>query len=427
MYEELLHYVWGHRLLPHRPMQTSDGLPLTIIDPGRPNPDAGPDFFNAKVKIDGRIWCGNIEIHVRASDWHRHGHQSDPAYDSVILHVVQHDDCTVCRSNGEPIPQLEMKCAEDFAAQFARFVNTPAATLACAPFIAGIPNLYLRDWLDAMAFERLNEKSERVIDLLNRFNGSWEDAAYVTLARALGTGVNSQPFELLALSTPLRMMQKHSDSLTSVEAMLFGQAGLIPESPSGYAATLESEYIYMANKFSLRRPQPLGWKMSKMRPAAFPHRRIALLALMIHNGFRIMHRVLDITSEDDARNIFTELTLSGHWAHHNSLADVPTPHAPTSLSRQTVDGLVINVIVPLTYAYGTVTGNHTLTDRAVDLLEHLPAEHNSLVGIFQQCGVKCTNAFASQALIGLRRNYCDTRKCLYCRIGHRILSSKASQ
>lgn len=424
--EELLQYVWGHRLLPPGALKLADGRPLQIIDPGRLNRDSGPDFFNAKVKIDGRLWCGNVEIHVRASDWFRHGHQSDRAYDSVILHVVAHDDCEVSRSDGQTIPQMKMECAADFGRRFGEFVNVPSATLPCAVSLVDIPPLYMRDWLDSMAFERINAKAERILGYLERFNGSWEDAAYVTLARALGTGVNSEPFERLALATPLRLMLKHSDSLTAVEAILFGQAGLIPPNPTGYAAVLAREYEFLSHKFSLRPVESPGWKMARMRPAAFPHRRIALLALMVSRGFRFMQQVLDIDGEESARALFTDLTLSGYWLSHFSLADAAPTSAPPSLSRATADVLTINVVVPLLFAYGHATGSHRHSEMAVDLLEHLPAERNSLVALFERAGVKCPNAFTSQALIELRRAYCDVRKCLYCRIGHRILASKTA-
>lgn len=424
--EELLQYVWGHRLLPPGALKLADGRSLQIIDPGRLNRDSGPDFFNAKVKIDGRLWCGNVEIHVRASDWFRHGHQADGAYDSVILHVVAHDDCEVRRPDGQVIPQMKMECAADFGRRFGEFVNVPSATLPCATSLTDIPPLYMRDWLDSMAFERINAKAERILGYLERFNGSWEDAAYVTLARALGTGVNSEPFERLALSTPLRFMLKHSDSLTAVEAILFGQAGLIPPKPAGYAAMLAGEYDFLSRKFSLRPVESPGWKMARMRPAAFPHRRIALLALMVSRGFRFMQQVLDIDSEESARALFTDLTLSGYWLSHFSLADAAPTSAPPSVSRATADVLTINVVAPLLFAYGHATGSHRHSEMAVDLLEHLPPERNSLVALFERAGVKCPNAFTSQALIELRRAYCDVRKCLYCRIGHRILASKTA-
>lgn len=425
--EELLQYVWGHRLLRPGALATSDGRPVYVIDPGRLNRDSGPDFFNAKVKIDGRMWCGNVEIHVRASDWLRHGHHTDPAYDSVILHVVQHDDCEVRRrTDGSVIPQLKMECAADFAVRYGAFVNSPANSLACAGSIAQLPRIYLRDWLDSMAYERLNAKGARVLGYLERFNGSWEDAAYVTMARALGFGKNSEPFERLALATPLRLMRKHADSLTAVESMLFGQARLIPDNPSGYAAVLAREYAFMAHKFSLVAPDSFNWKMARMRPASFPMRRVALLALMVSRGFRLMQQVLEARDEADARAIFANLQLSGHWLSHHTLSDAPSGDAPAGLSRSSVDSLVINVAVPLLFAYGEYTANRDYTGRAVDILQHLPPESNGIVRDFQQVGVSCASAFTSQALIELRREYCDVRKCLYCRVGHRILASKTA-
>ncbi|MDE7388831.1 MAG: DUF2851 family protein [Muribaculaceae bacterium] len=422
--EELLQYVWAHRLIRPGALSTCDGRPLHIIDPGRLNRDSGPDFFNAKVKIDGRLWCGNVEIHVRASDWHRHGHHTDPAYDSVILHVVQHDDCAVRRrTDGTEIPQLKIECAADFAQRFREFTCAPASTFACAGALADIPRLYLRDWLDSMAYERLNAKGGRILELVERFSGSWEDAAYVTTARALGFGKNSEPFERLAMATPLRLLRKHSDSLTSLEALLFGQARLLPEAPRDYAAMLASEYDFLARKFQLSPPDSYNWKMARMRPASFPMRRVALLAAMVADGgFRLMQRVLEAETEEAARAVFADMRLSGYWLRHHTLSDMPCDGAPAALGRASVDSLVINVVAPLLFAYGHATGNDALTARAVDILEHIPAEDNALVRDFCRCGIDCGNAFVSQALIELRREYCDVRKCLYCRIGHRILA-----
>lgn len=424
--EELLHYVWGHRLIDPAALVTSDGRRVQVIDPGLLNPNAGPDFFNAKVKIDGRLWCGNVEVHVRASDWARHGHSSDPAYDSVILHVVQHDDCQVCRRDGQPIPQLGMACSADFVQRYAEFVGASAEKLPCAGAIARMEPVHLRDWIDSMAIERLNDKAARVLDLLADFRGAWQDAAYVTLARSLGTGVNGDAFERLALATPLNLMLKHSDSLTAVEAMLFGQAGLIPDRPEGYAAELRREYDFYAAKFSLTPPPSLGWKMARMRPAAFPHRRIALLARLVAQGFRLMDQVLDAPDADAIREIFTAVTFSGHWASHYHLGAASSSSAPGSVSRATADSLAVNAAVPLLYAFGHATGSQTHVDRAIDILSAIPAERNSLVETFVRSGLECRDAFTSQAFIQMRRAYCDVRKCLYCRIGHRILAAKAA-
>jgi len=250
----------------------------------------------------------------------------------------------------------------------------------------------------------------------------------VTLAPAPGAGVNGDAFERLALSVPLKFMLRHADSRLSVEALLFGQSGLLPDGDGGcggYASELSGEYRFLAGKFSLNPPSDLAWRMSRMRPAAFPHRRVALLASMIADGFNVMQKVLDAETEEDARAIFDNVTLSGYWLDHHTFARGSDRRVSSvALGRQTVDMLIINVVVPLLLAYGRSVSDASLTDRAVDILEHLPAERNSVVGVFERAGIKCGDAFVSQALIELRREYCDARKCLYCRIGHRLLAAK---
>ena len=426
--ERLMHYVWKHRLWHPEKMLTVDGRSVRIIDPGQHNMNAGPDFFNAKISIDGHLWAGDVEIHVRASDWHRHHHDNDRAYDSVILHVVDYDDTFITRSNGEVIPQMRMPCNPEFHQHFTNLVNRADLDLPCCDTIAAMPPLYLTDWLASLAYERIYDKSDRILELLKRMSGDWESTCYVTLARALGFGVNGQPFELLALSLPLRFIGKHSDSLTSIEALLFGQSGLLDE-PSAqtdsYAASLKREYDFLAHKFGLRKPQALGWKMSRMRPANFPHRRIAIFAAMLHGGFRMVNRMLDIASREDADALLNP-PLSGYWTTHFTFGR----EAPTRtfvMSKSSIDGLIINVVAPLMFAYGQSHDRPELSDKAIDLLQALPAEHNSIVDLFKRAGIKVADAFASQAVMQLRRNYCQQKKCLYCRIGHRRLAARSSR
>ena len=292
-----MQYVWQHRLWPHSHLRTVDGLPVQIIDPGKLNTDAGPDFFNAKIVIDGRKWAGDVEIHVRASDWHRHGHDDDPAYDSVILHVVDRDDTAIRRSNGEIIPQLQMACTPDFSRRYNDLVGRADRDLPCAATIASMPGIYMADWLESLAFERIYSKTDRIDGLLSRMGGDWESACYITIARSLGFGINGDPFERLAISTPLMFIAKHCDSLLTIEALLFGQSGLLDAAPAdSYVESLRREYAFMAHKFGLKPLQSPGWKMARMRPANFPHRRIATLAALLHGGTRMMSRLLEIRS-----------------------------------------------------------------------------------------------------------------------------------
>lgn len=418
-----MQYVWLHRLWLAGDMATNDGRRVAVIDVGQLNRDAGPDFFNAKIRIGAEMWCGNVEIHVRASDWHRHGHDGDRAYDSVILHVVQYDDCAVRTSDGRLIPQLVLPCARDFSQRYAEFVSNRANALACASELRNLSPVVVRDWLDSMAFERLYAKVDAINGRLERSAGNWEQVAFITFARALGAGINGDTFERVAASLPLRLLHKHCDSLLTLEAMLMGRAGLLNDAPDmAYTAQLRREYDFMALKFGLQPLEPVAWRMSRMRPSSFPHRRMAVLAHMVYGGFRLMQRVLEATDEEQARALF-RFELTGFWAtHHNFLSE--SACSPAALGASAVDMLVINVAVPLIMAYGMATADDSLTDRAIDILEHLPGEKNRFTADFVAAGVPNTSAFTSQAMVQLRRNWCDVRKCLYCRLGHRLLAVK---
>lgn len=417
--EKLMQYVWQHRLWLQRDMHTVDGLPIQVIDPGQLNNDSGPDFFNAKIMIDGRLWAGNVEIHVKASDWHRHHHDGNPAYDSVVLHVVDTDDAVIRRSNGEVIPQTVMPCSADFHTYYRHLTSGAGNSLSCAAHIAAMEQIYITDWVSTLGFERLYEKADRIHELVQRLCGDYETACYITLARSLGFGINAEPMERLAQSLPLQFIGKHSDSLTAIEALLFGHASLLDNTTDPYAATLRREYEFLSKKFGLRRPELL-WKMSKMRPANFPHRRIALLATMLYGGFRMLADILQIRTLGDATQLFTS-RLTGYWSDHYHFGEA-TQRAVTDLSTSSLAGIIINAVIPLQIAYSESHGNKGLEASAIDLLQSLPAENNSIVRLMAEGGIKAHNAFESQALIQLRRAYCEPRKCLYCRIGHRMLA-----
>ncbi len=425
--ERLMQYIWQHRLWSQQDLRTVDGRRLQIIDPGQLNTNSGPDFFNAKIKIEGELWAGNIEIHVRASDWFRHNHDKDRTYDNVILHVVDKDDAPVYRTNGELIPQLCMTCTPDFHRHYAMLVNNSYTELPCATEIATLPSMYLIDWISTLTYERLHRKVEHINELLARFSGDWEEVCYITFARSLGFGVNSDVFERLAMSMPLRFLRKHSDSLLSIEALLLGQSGLLSKATADnpYVQRLNTEYRFLADKFSLMPMDASQWRMARMRPYNFPHRRIALLAQMIYNGFRLMSQILEAKNEEETRRIFA-VELTGFWANHFTW-DSEESRSAKALSETSVTTILINTVVPLLYANGVTCDNEQIIDRATALLQSLPSEKNSIVELFTRAGIKSPDAFTSQALIQLRREYCETRKCLYCRIGHRMLSTKAKR
>lgn len=423
--EKLMQYVWKHRLWRSEDMVTNTGKKVRVVDPGLLNTDAGPDFFNAKIEIDGHMWVGNVEMHYRATDWKRHHHDSDKAYDSVILHVVAKDDAPVRRTNGELIPQLVLEVSPQFNADYASLVGA-TIEVPCAAKIKQVPHLTIVEWVEGLAFERLHGKVERIHQLLDSFNGSWEDVCYVTLARNFGFGINNDAFERLARRTPLRLLGKHSDSVLQIEALLFGQAGMLDAQKPGmdsYYSQLCTEYAFLSNKFQLTPMEKESWKLFRIRPQNFPYRRIAMLAQFIEGGFRMMNRILEAEGEKEMRALF-EVELSGYWTKHYTFGK-PNERATATLSRSSIDIILINTVAPLLYAYGELTGNYEMTDKAIKLLEDLRAENNSIVSHFVAYGIDCPDALTSQALVQLKREYCDARKCIYCKIGHHLLSKAA--
>lgn len=420
-----MQYVWKHRLWRSEDMVTNTGKKVRVVDPGLLNTDAGPDFFNAKIEIDGHMWVGNVEMHYRATDWKRHHHDSDKAYDSVILHVVAKDDAPVRRTNGELIPQLVLEVSPQFNADYASLVGA-TIEVPCATKIKQVPHLTIVEWVEGLAFERLHGKVERIHQLLDSFNGSWEDVCYVTLARNFGFGINNDAFERLARRTPLRLLGKHSDSALQIEALLFGQAGMLDAQKPGmdsYYNQLCTEYAFLSNKFQLTPMEKESWKLFRIRPQNFPYRRIAMLAQFIEGGFRMMNRILEAEGEKEMRALF-EVELSGYWTKHYTFGK-PNERATATLSRSSTDIILINTVAPLLYAYGELTGNYEMTDKAIKLLEDLRAESNSIVSHFVAYGIDCPDALTSQALVQLKREYCDARKCIYCKIGHHLLSKAA--
>lgn len=421
--EELMQYVWRFRLWPELVMTASDGRRIDIIDPGTLNTGSGPDFFNAKIRVDGQMWAGNIEIHVRASDWHRHGHHKDPAYDNVILHVVRYDDQQILsRTDSRPIPQITMRCADDFRNHWDQLVNSPSLELPCAPRLADLPSLFITDWFTALAFQRLQRKADDILHILESTHGNWNTTAYITLARGLGFGANADPMERLARSIPLNSLIHHSDSHLAVEAMLFSHSGLLQNPPRDhYEAELMTEAQFYCRKFGINNPgAPLNWQL-RQRPQNHPIRRIAHLAAYIYGGFPLAGKLFHLRSAEDLPALF-EAQLSAYWGDHLTFGHPCNPHTPR-LSTDSINRLCINVAAPLLYAYGQERGDARLQDLAVDILQKLRPERNHVTDIFVRAGQCPTDAFTTQAYLQLRNEYCQTRKCLYCRIGHRLLAA----
>lgn len=432
--EKLLYYAWKYKLFPLKPLKTTDGQPLEILDPGTLNRNAGPDFFNAKIKIGDTTWVGNIEIHDKAGDWYAHGHHEDVHYNNVILHVAGTVDRNVSTQDGKQLPQLQLELPEHLRENYdelCKITDYPR----CHRVIPAIDTLTVHNWLNALLYERLEQRAQAVTDRVNRLQGDWERAYFITLARNFGFGINGDAFETWAQYIPLQQVAHHRDNLFQIEAIFMGQAGLldldtIPEKyrkeavEDGYFLRLKQEYDYLAHKFSLS-PMDAGvWKFLRLRPQNFPHVRISQLALLYYLQSTGFSRILEAeTLEDLHRTLSTHVTT--YWESHYTFG-CPSYRNAKTLTANSLNLIVINTVVPVLYAYGQSHGYEQYCERALKLLEPIKAENNYITRQWAACGIKVESATDSQALIQLKKEYCDRRYCLHCRFGYEFLKRKQS-
>jgi hypothetical protein len=420
MKESILHYVWQQKLFSTHQLKTTDGESVEVIDVGKYNSDAGPDFFNAKIKIAGTTWAGNVEIHSQSTDWIKHKHQRDKAYDNVILHVISKADTTVFRTDGDKIPQLELKFPQAIEMNYEELVQSKK-WIACEGKISEIPSIFIQNWKTALLTERLEQKMEAIQQHLNEYNQHWEEAFYITLARNFGFGTNSQAFEMLAKSIPLAVLGKHKDQILQLEALLFGQAGLLIENEKDdYVIDLNREYTFLRSKYNLRPVNALQWKLLRLRPDNFPHVRIAQFASLIHTSSKLFSKIIENTDLNYLNRLF-DCAPSGYWKNHYLFGE-ESKLVGKKLGSGSVNIILINTVIPFLFCYASLKNNQELKDRAIQLLEQIPSERNSIITGWKNQGIQSNSAFDSQALIQLKKHYCDDKKCLRCRIGHKVLT-----
>lgn len=420
--EQLLHYVWKHKLF-DKDLKTSDGTSIDIIDVGIHNTDAGPDFFNAKIKIDGKVWAGNIEIHNTSRDWYKHKHETDKAYNSVILHVVENIDCEVTNEAKQNVLQCKIKYSKNIRESIDFLLNTDVS-VPCCNYIKEIPSLHIHGWINTLLLERLERKSKDIYTLLDRFNNSWTDVFYVILFRSMGFGINSDAFRQLALSLPLNYILKQGDNPIQIEALLLGQAGLLDDinSPDDYTGVLQKEYDFLRNKYSLSPLNKHVFRSLRMRPQSSPHIRIAQLASLVANIQGLYSKILSCGDTGQIR-LLLHANASEYWQTHYVLGE-ESPRKSKYIGDSSLDILIINTVVPLLFSYGKKVNDETYADRAIRFLETIKPESNSIVRQFVSYGIAAGSAYDTQALIQLKREYCERKKCLYCRIGYKLLSEK---
>lgn len=424
MQEDFLHYIWKFRLFDHAELSTADGTELEVLNPGMQNLDSGPDFFNAKIILNDTTWAGNVEIHWFSSEWKRHGHQLDPAYQNVILHVVYENDEEVFTMNGDSIPVLELKhrISADLIHRYQSFL-AGQKWIPCAHLIHTIKPEMVYPFLQRIMIEKLEEKSILILRSWENNQRNWEQTFFEYLSRNFGFSVNALPFQLLAQSISIQDIAKHKNNLMQIEAILFGQAGLLNENfEDDYPNFLKKEYAHLKKKFSL---DPLSghlWKFSKMRPANFPTIRIAQLAQLIHHSSALFSKLMEMEDLKLLRKLL-DVELQGYWQNHYGF-DKPSSKKIKSLGESSVDILLINTIIPFLFVYGEHKQDEVMKNRALLFLEQIKPEQNHIVKKWEELGVKAYHASETQALLHLKKRYCSAKKCLTCGIGNQLLIAR---
>jgi hypothetical protein len=430
--EQLLHYIWKHKLFPLHQLTTTEGLEVEVIDPGQHNMNAGPDFFNAKVKIDGMLWVGNVEIHDKASDWYLHGHDRDEAYNNVVLHVCGAIDANAKTSAGQLLAQMQLDVPPYVSDHYEELLNEDKYP-PCYKIVADLSQLMVHSWMSALQTERLENKTKAILSRVEQCDGSWEWAYFVTLARNYGFGINGDAFETWALGIPLHDVDHHRDDIFQVEAIFMGQAGLLnvdtmPQKyrdrviADSYFERLSKEYVYLQHKFNLSPMDIHLWRFLRLRPQNFPHIRISQLANLYFSRRAGLSNLIECSSLKAVQELLST-HVTPYWQTHYSFGSESEKNEK-HLSKLSLNLLIINTVIPILFAYGRHKNDESLCDRAFDFLEQLKAESNHIVRMWRECGLTVTTAGDSQALIQLKKEYCDRKDCLRCRIGYEYLKRR---
>ena len=421
MKENFLYFLWRFRRFDHTNLISTAGEEIEIISPGELNGHAGPDFINARLLIGGTQWAGNVEMHLKSSEWANHNHQNDDAYRNVILHVVMEEDLPVLRKDGSRIPCLEMKKRVP-----AKLLGTYQKILhneywvPCQHQFASISKMTKNLWLDRLLVERLERKTELIKTVLQKNKMDWEESFYQFTARNFGLKINVEPFELLAISQPQNLLARHKDNLLQIEAMIFGQAGMLEkEFEDHYPSQLKKEFNFLKKKYNLTPIDPVMWKFLRMHPGSFPTIRLAQFAKLIHRSVHLFSKILEVENLKEIEDLFS-VKLDGYWLTHY-VFDKESEKRNKSFGKEAIRLLTINTIVPFLFLYGDEIKEGGYKDKALRLLEELRPEKNTIIKGWEAMGMKADSAYRTQALLQLKNEYCDNRRCLECSIGGAIL------
>lgn len=416
MNERLLHFIWQMQYYNPNELATVSGEPIKVLKAGTYNTDQGPDFQQARVRIRQTTWAGNVELHLRTSDWYKHRHQQDKNYDNVILHVVwQHD----AEHNGVPVLELADRVPRHLLQRFEDLMQG-SSFIPCAGMIGKLDSVHWHKWNERMAIERLSRKAEIVNQFQLQNKGSWEETCWWMLARNFGYRVNMQAFEEMARSLPLTILSRHRFQIVQLEALLMGQAGLLKEkiNDDDYYSLLQREYRFLKEKYGLQEIRQSVYFL-RMRPGNFPTLRLAQLAALIHQQSHLFSQFRENGSIQDVRDCF-DVLANDYWHYHYRFGE-KTNYREKRLGAAMTDSILINTLAPLLFAYGDYHQDEQFKERAIRWLEKTTAENHSITQGFKKLGVEYRNAFDTQALTELKNEYCDRKRCLECGIGNALL------
>jgi hypothetical protein len=422
MKEDFLHYLWRYKKFESNALQTSKGETLTIENVGSYLENAGPDFFNAQITIDGQKWAGNIELHIKSSDWYLHHHEKDTAYENVILHVVWEHDVDVFRKNNVEIPVLILKnyVAKEFMSNF-KLLTTPKSWIYCENQIKDIDDFTYSNWLDRLFVERLERKQKPIEELFQKLNKDWEAVLFCLLAKNFGLNTNGAAFLDLALNIPFSIVRKEATEAINLEALFFGFSGLLDDEKEDlYYKELQSRFGYMVLKHQLDFKRTVPLQFFKLRPDNFPNIRLSQLAHVFSNNHQLFSDCIEVNTIKKLTKIF-DVAVSEYWQTHYTF-DKESPKRAKKLSAGFIELIMINTIIPLQYAYFK-SRDEEVQEKLMKMLHEIQPEKNVIIDKFKGFGLLAKNAFETQTLLQLKNEYCNLKKCLSCGIGIRLLNS----
>jgi hypothetical protein len=418
--EELFQHIWQFRLFTQSGLTTLEGEPVHIDHPGQHNRHAGPDFSAARIHIGGTLWAGNVELHMRTSDWFRHGHQYNLQYRNVILHVVFEHDMQENTTNGIPVLELQ-HCIPKLLLERYELLRRSAAFIPCAGSVAEVPALIWTGWKDRLLVERLEQKADMLKSWLLQTRYDWEEVCFRAMARAAGMPVNGEVFLRLAQSLPYKLVLRHQHDLFLLEALLFGQAGMLEgNATDDYMARLQQEYSYLRHKYQFTPLDSQQFKWLRMRPASFPGMKIAFLAALLHKNKHLFSQILEATDAAGLEKLL-EVRRSDYWlTHYRFGKPVSRTQGP---GTRAIHNILINTILPLLYLYGREKGDSRYQEKAISFMGQLSPEENYIISGWNELNISTVSAGETQALLQLKQSYCDEKRCLGCAVGARLLRS----